>query len=56
MLIWIFAELVIVGDCHWLMGFYFAFGIAELVLVVALLGIAPPILQPWTEPVSSDHG
>jgi hypothetical protein len=47
MLIWIFVELIIVRGYHWLMGFYFAFGIAELILVLALLGIAPKITPAW---------
>jgi hypothetical protein len=40
-------ELIIVGGYHWLMGSYFAFGIVELILVLALLGIAPKITPAW---------
>ncbi|MGX1159416.1 hypothetical protein FBY31_2216 [Arthrobacter sp. SLBN-100] len=46
MLIWNFTELAIIGY-SWLQSVYFGFGILELVLVLALLGIAPAIVSPW---------
>jgi hypothetical protein len=46
MLIWIFAELAIIGY-SWLQSVYFGFGTLELILVLALLGIAPAVLSPW---------
>ncbi len=51
MLIWIFAELVIIRQYSWLQSAYFAIGVLELSLVLALLGIAPTLFQPlqWPE-------
>jgi hypothetical protein len=45
MLIWIFTELAVLGY-SWLQGIYFGLGILELILVLALLGIAPEIVAP----------
>lgn len=49
MLIWIFTELAIIGY-SWLQSVYFGFGVLELILVLALLGIAPAFVSP--EPAS----
>jgi hypothetical protein len=46
MLIWNFTELAIIGY-SWLQSVYFGFGILELILVFALLGIAPAVVSPW---------
>ncbi|MET3905229.1 hypothetical protein [Paenarthrobacter sp. 4246] len=46
MLIWNFTELAIIGY-SWLQSVYFGLGIVELVLVLALLGIAPAVVSPW---------
>ena len=45
MLIWIFTELALIGY-SWLQSLYFGLGALELVLVLALLGIAPTIGSP----------
>jgi len=41
MLIWIFVELAIMGGYSILHGIYFATGLIQLVLVLALLGVLP---------------
>lgn len=46
MLIWNFTELAIIGY-SWLQSLYFGFGTLELILVLALLGIAPTVVSPW---------
>lgn len=46
MIIWNFTELAIIGY-SWLQSVYFGFGILELILVLALLGIAPAVVSPW---------
>lgn len=46
MLIWNFVELAIIGY-SWLQSVYFALGVFELALVLALLGIAPAIASMW---------
>lgn len=46
MLIWIFTELAIIGY-SWLQSVYFGFGVLELILVLALLGITPAFVSPW---------
>lgn len=46
MLIWNFTELAIIGY-SWLQSVYFALGTLELILVLALLGIAPAVVSPW---------
>lgn len=46
MLIWNFTELAIIGY-SWLQSVYFGFGTLELILVLALLGIAPAVVSPW---------
>jgi hypothetical protein len=43
MLIWIFTELAVLGY-SWLQGVYFGLGMMELILVLALLGIAPGVV------------
>ena len=45
MLIWIFTELAVLGY-SWLQGVYFGVGMLELILVLALLGIAPKVVSP----------
>jgi hypothetical protein len=45
MLIWIFTEVAIIGY-SWLQSLYFGLGILELILVLALLGIAPAVVSP----------
>ncbi|MCW2747913.1 MAG: hypothetical protein JWP10_1055 [Nocardioidaceae bacterium] len=44
MMIWIFAEIALLGEYSWLQTVYFVVGIAELTGVLALLGIAPAIV------------
>lgn len=51
MLIWIFIELAIVGY-SWLQSVYFGLGVLELILVLALLGVAPALVSSW-DPQSS---
>jgi hypothetical protein len=46
MLIWIFTELAIIQQYSWLQAVYFAHGALELLLVLALLGIAPAVVAP----------
>lgn len=46
MLIWIFVELAIMQQYSWLQAVYFVHGGTELLLVLALLGIAPAIVAP----------
>ncbi len=46
MLIWIFAELSIILQYSWLQAVYFGLGALELILVLALLGIAPAFVVP----------
>lgn len=45
MLIWIFTELAMIGY-YFLQTVYFTLGGVELILVLALLGVAPSLLQP----------
>ena len=45
MLIWIFTELAVIGY-SWLQSLYFGLGALELIVVFALLGIAPAIVSP----------
>lgn len=45
MLIWIFTELAVLGY-SWLQSVYFGLGMLELILVLALLGIAPGVVSP----------
>jgi hypothetical protein len=49
MLIWIFVQLAMIQQFSWLQAAYFILGGLELVLVLALLGIAPTLVQPWRE-------
>lgn len=49
MLIWIFAEMAVIGEFSFLQAVYFGVGMLELIAVVALLGIAPRILPAWAE-------
>jgi hypothetical protein len=46
MLIWIFTEVAMLDGFQWLQAFYFAVGISELVLVLALLGVRPTVAAP----------
>ncbi|SDZ42684.1 hypothetical protein [Herbiconiux ginsengi] len=46
MIIWIFVEIAVIREYSWLQTAYLAVGIAELVLVLALLGITPSIARP----------
>ena len=54
MLIWIFTELAIVGY-SWLQSVYFGLGALELILVLALLGIAPAFVSPWSRHPREKH-
>ena len=45
MLIWIFVELAIIRQYSWLQTAFFTFGVLELILVLALLGIAPMLVN-----------
>ncbi|WP_022887431.1 hypothetical protein [Glaciibacter superstes] len=47
MLIWIFVEIAIIETYSWLQTLYFGLGALELILVLALLGIAPALASPW---------
>jgi hypothetical protein len=47
MLIWIFVEIAIIEAYSWLQSLYFGLGVLELILVLALLGIAPSLASPW---------
>jgi hypothetical protein len=47
MLIWIFVEMAIIETYSWLQSLYFGLGALELILVLALLGIAPALVSPW---------
>lgn len=47
MLLWIFIELAMLQHYSWLQSVYFAFGILELILVLALLGLVPPVMMRW---------
>ena len=49
MLTWIFAELVIIQQYSWLQTAYFILGGLELILVLALLGIIPALVDPLRE-------
>jgi hypothetical protein len=50
MLIWIFVELAIIRQYSWLQTAFFTFGVLELILVLALLGIAPMFVNPLRGP------
>ena len=43
MLIWIFVELALIRHYSWLQAAYFGLGALELILVLVLLGIIPPV-------------
>ncbi|MCS5498546.1 hypothetical protein NY547_14935 [Cnuibacter physcomitrellae] len=45
MLIWIFAELAIIGEYSWLQALYFSLGALQVIVVLALLGIAPRVVR-----------
>jgi hypothetical protein len=49
LLIWIFVELAMMQQFSWLQAAYFIVGVLELVLVLALLGIVPALVQPWRD-------
>ena len=42
MVLWIFVELAILGEYHWLHGLYLGTGLAQLVLLSLVLGAAEP--------------
>jgi hypothetical protein len=46
MLIWVFVELAMMQQFSWLQAAYFFLGGMELVLVLALLGIVPALVDP----------
>ena len=46
MLIWIFVELAMIRQYSWLQAAYFILGGLELILVLALLGIIPALVNP----------
>ncbi|MGO4103694.1 hypothetical protein AB4Y63_07065 [Leifsonia sp. YAF41] len=56
MLIWIFVEMAIIETYSWLQSLYFGLGALELILVLALLGIAPALVSPWHPGQRRDHG
>ncbi len=45
-LIWIFVELAIMGGYSILLGIYFATGLLQLILVLALLDVLPGVVRP----------
>ena len=49
MLSWIFTELAMLQHYSWLQTVYFAFGVVELVLVFALLGLVPRVMVRWCQ-------
>jgi hypothetical protein len=49
MIIWIFVELAMMQQFAWLQAAFFILGGLELVLVLALLGIVPALVQPLLE-------
>jgi hypothetical protein len=56
MLIWIFVELAVIGHYSWLQAVYFGLGGLELILVFALLGIAPSLVDPLPGSDEKPHG
>ena len=57
MVIWIFIETIIIAGGSFLQALYFATGMAQLVVVIALLGVVPwlprtPIRPDTSEPAS----
>jgi hypothetical protein len=50
MLIWIFVELAMIRQFSCLQAVYFGLGGLELVLVLALLGIVPALVEPLRGP------
>ncbi|MET0928638.1 MAG: hypothetical protein ABWX74_03925 [Aeromicrobium sp.] len=56
MLIWIFTEVAMLDGFQWLQAFYFAVGIVEIVLVLALLGIRPEVAASGTSGDAEDLG
>jgi hypothetical protein len=56
MLIWIFVELAMIRHYSWLQAVYFGLGGLELVLVLALLGIAPSLVDPLCGSNEMPHG
>jgi hypothetical protein len=45
MLIWTFVELAVIKQYSWLQTAYFVLGGLELILVLALLGITPALVE-----------
>ena len=56
MMIWIFLEIAMIKQYSFLQSIYFGLGVAELVLVLALLGIAPRLVAPWVSKGSRASG
>ncbi|MGX5680605.1 hypothetical protein [Schumannella luteola] len=48
MVVFIFVELAIMRGFSVLHGIYFATGLAQLALVLALLGVVPALVRPWS--------
>jgi hypothetical protein len=46
---WIFVELAIIRQYSWLQTAYFGLGALELILVLALLGVIPALVDPLRE-------
>ena len=53
MIIWILVETILIQGFSWLQGIYFTTGLAELVLVLVLLGVVPGL--PGIEPGTSNR-
>ena len=47
MVIWNFIEIAVIGEYSFLQAVYFALGILELIAVLALLGVAPSVVERW---------
>jgi hypothetical protein len=56
LLIWIFVELAMIKQYSWLQTAYFALGGLELILVLALLGIIPALVEPLQAPIGRPSG
>ncbi len=49
MMVWIFIELAMIRQYSFLQSIYFGLGMVEIILALALLGIAPAIIPPLVE-------
>jgi hypothetical protein len=49
MMVWIFIELAMIKQYSFLQSIYFGLGAAEIILVLALLGIAPAVVPPLVD-------